>query len=102
METALRIAEFKARLSQHLRAVRGGTEIVVKDRETPIARVVPYAAAANRLDIRLPTRPLKELDRLPGVRLRKLKPRDLERAVRETKMDWLDKWTAEKSTLTRP
>ncbi len=47
METALRIAEFKARLSEHLQAVRRGAEIVVKDRETPIARVVPYAAASR-------------------------------------------------------
>lgn len=35
-------AELKAHLSEHLRAVRDGEEIVVMDRRTPIARVVPF------------------------------------------------------------
>ena len=36
------VADLKARLSEHLRAVRKGEEVVVMDRETPIARIVPY------------------------------------------------------------
>lgn len=34
-------ADLKAHLSEHLRAVRDGEEILVMDRSTPIARVVP-------------------------------------------------------------
>ena len=37
----VRVAEFKARLSEYLRAVRRGRELTIYDRETPIARVVP-------------------------------------------------------------
>ena len=35
------IADLKARLSEHLRAVRAGEELTVMDRRTPVARLVP-------------------------------------------------------------
>ena len=37
------IAELKARLSEHIRYVRAGNELTVLDRETPVARIVPFA-----------------------------------------------------------
>ena len=37
-----KISEFKARLAHYLGLVRGGREVVVKDRDTPVARLVPY------------------------------------------------------------
>ena len=37
----VRIAELKARLSEYLRAVRGGESIAVLDRDTPVAQIVP-------------------------------------------------------------
>jgi antitoxin (DNA-binding transcriptional repressor) of toxin-antitoxin stability system len=40
----IRIADLKARLSRHLRFVRRGGTVVVLDRETPIARIVPWVA----------------------------------------------------------
>jgi len=63
----VRIAELKARLSEHLRSVRNGATLTVLDRETPIARIVPYAPqpldirkAKRRLrDLKLPPKPLK-------------------------------------------
>lgn len=36
------IAELKARLSEHLRAVRAGQSLIVLDRRSPVARLVPY------------------------------------------------------------
>lgn len=45
----VRIAQFKSRLSHYLSCVRKGDEIVVMDRRTPIARVVPYGGAASML-----------------------------------------------------
>lgn len=39
----VRIAELKARLSEHLRAVRKGRTLTVLDRDTPVARIVPYS-----------------------------------------------------------
>jgi prevent-host-death family protein len=64
------IAELKARLSEHLRSVRNGGTLTVLDRDTPIARIVPYAAqplevrkAKRRLrDLKLPARPSKRTD----------------------------------------
>jgi antitoxin (DNA-binding transcriptional repressor) of toxin-antitoxin stability system len=38
---AVRIAELKAHLSEHLRAVRRGEILTVLDRDTPIARISP-------------------------------------------------------------
>ena len=64
------IAELKARLSQHLRSVRNGGTLTVLDRDTPIARIVPYAPqpleirkAKRRLrDLKLPPKPAKRTD----------------------------------------
>jgi prevent-host-death family protein len=64
------IADLKARLSEHLRSVRNGGTLTVLDRNTPIARIVPYAAqpleirkARRRLrDLKLPVRPAKRTD----------------------------------------
>jgi len=39
-------ADLKARLSQHLRRVRGGCMITIVDRDTPVAQIVPYEATA--------------------------------------------------------
>jgi prevent-host-death family protein len=66
----VRIAELKARLSEHLRTVRNGGTVTVLDRDTPIARIVPYAAqpievrkAKRRLrDLKLPPKPAKRTD----------------------------------------
>jgi prevent-host-death family protein len=64
------IAELKARLSEYLRSVRNGGTLTVLDRDTPIARIVPYAAqpleirkAKRRLrELKLPSKPSKRTD----------------------------------------
>lgn len=38
----VKIAEFKAGLSGYLRSVRQGHEVIISDRDQPIAKVVPY------------------------------------------------------------
>ena len=70
--TTVRIAELKARLSEHLRSVRNGRTLTVLDRDTPVARIVPYAAepiemrrATRRLrDLQLPSAPASPTDSL--------------------------------------
>ena len=52
------IADLKARLSGHLRAVKNGETLVVVDRGTPVARIVPAGDASGGLVIRPPTRDL--------------------------------------------
>ena len=48
------MAELKARLSEYLRRVRRGHSLTVLDRDTPIARIVPYVTGAPGLTIRRP------------------------------------------------
>jgi len=55
----VRIADLKARLSEHLRSVRNGGTVTVLDRDTPVARIVPIAAPA--LEVRRATRRPREL-----------------------------------------
>jgi prevent-host-death family protein len=56
---AVRIAELKARLSEHLKSVRKGRTLTVLDRDTPVARIVPYAA--EPVEVRRATRRLRDL-----------------------------------------
>jgi prevent-host-death family protein len=54
--TSVRIADLKSRLSEHLRQVRKGHSVTVLDRDTPIARIVPYQADAAALSCREPVK----------------------------------------------
>ncbi|MBI3698142.1 MAG: type II toxin-antitoxin system prevent-host-death family antitoxin [Acidobacteria bacterium] len=91
MKSAVRIAELKNHLSRYLRSAQKGHEIVIKDRETPIARLVPYDKPRERLESRPPIGSLKDLDKLPTYAPKNLTLEDLEEVIRENKKDWLDK-----------
>ena len=60
----VRIADLKARLSEHLRSVRKGRTLTVLDRDTPIARISPYAA--EPIEVRRATRRLRGLKLPPA------------------------------------
>ncbi len=49
--TTVKIAELKDRLSEHLRAVEQGAEVIVTDRNRPIARIVPIVATSPLVKI---------------------------------------------------
>ena len=91
MKSAVRIAEFKNNLSRYLRSAQKGHEFVIKDRETPIARLVPYEKPSERLESRPPIGSLKDLDTLPTYAPKNLTLEDLQEVIRENKKDWLDK-----------
>lgn len=61
----VQIAQLKARLSEYLRAVRAGHPIVVLDRKTPVARIVPAGNGKPRLSIRKPDRKAPAPGRIP-------------------------------------
>ncbi|MFV2073681.1 MAG: type II toxin-antitoxin system Phd/YefM family antitoxin [Thermoanaerobaculales bacterium] len=61
----VRIAELKSRLSEHLRQVRCGSSITVLDRDTPVARLVPYDGNAASLIVREPARDAPRLRDVP-------------------------------------
>ena len=62
---SVQIAEFKARLSEHLRHVRRGHVLTVLDRVTPIAQVVPYSEAPDSLRVRHPLGKSRTLQDVP-------------------------------------
>ena len=63
---AVRIAELKARLSEYLRRVRRGRTILVMDRETPIAQIIPYEGGSASLTVR---HPMPGAPRLAAIRM---------------------------------
>ena len=68
----VRIADLKARLSEHLRSVRNGGTLTVLDRDTPVARIIPFAsqpleirrAKCQLRDLKLPRKPARRTDSL--------------------------------------
>ena len=62
---SIKIADLKTNLSRHLREVRRGHPIVVMDRETPVARIVPWENGTGLLVIRRPLGKYKSLQRVP-------------------------------------
>ena len=89
MRTEVKIAEFKNGLSRYLRSAQKGAEIIIKDRETPIARLVPYREEASRLAIKPGLGSLKAVDRLPFYAPKGLKARDVDQALREERRERL-------------
>jgi prevent-host-death family protein len=89
----VKVAELKAGLSRYLRAAQQGAEIVIKDRDTPIARLLPYKKKdepKRRLETRPPTRPLSDLDNLPLFAPAGVTVEDVDRALQEERRERLD------------
>ncbi|MEO5763973.1 MAG: prevent-host-death protein [Casimicrobiaceae bacterium] len=65
MSNDVRIADLKSRLSEHLRKVRAGRSLTILDRDTPIARIVPWQARDIRLKVRVPLGNAPKLQQIP-------------------------------------
>jgi prevent-host-death family protein len=62
------VAELKARLSAYLRRARRGEAVTIYDRNTPVARIVPYEGAAQlALPVRKATVSLREVKLPPPL-----------------------------------
>ena len=83
--TRAKVSELKSRLCAYLAEVRGGATVIVYDRATPIARLVPYVENADDLVIVEAPDPPLTLGRLKGVRPRK--PVDAAKLLRELRED---------------
>ena len=57
----VRIAELKDRLSEHLRAVENGAEVIVMDRNRAIARIVPLPPTGRHVRLLQPSRAFPEI-----------------------------------------
>ena len=84
MKTA-KVSELKAKLSAYLAEARNGGTVVVYDRNTPIARIVPFDEEADDLVITDASRPPAELKKLKGVRPKK--PVDIDKLLRNLRRD---------------
>lgn len=65
------VSGLKARLSTYLAEVRNGETVIVCDRKTPIARLVPLTEAADDFHVDEPETTVARLKGLPTVRLRR-------------------------------
>ena len=43
-------SQLKAKLGHYLKAVRNGEEVIVQDRDTPIARLIPFVPVKRELE----------------------------------------------------
>lgn len=50
-------SQFKAKLGRYMKAVRAGKEVVITDRDQPVARLVPYTAVPASPEIETPRDP---------------------------------------------
>jgi prevent-host-death family protein len=65
------IADLKTHLSQYLAEVRRGETVVVCDRRTPIARLVPYTEGKDDLVVREAATSAADLKTIAGVKLKR-------------------------------
>ena len=83
MSTA-KVSQLKAKLSAYLAEVRAGGRVVVYDRNTPIAQLVPFQEDEDLVIIEA-SAPVSELRKLKGVRPRQ--PVDVDKLLRELRAD---------------
>lgn len=61
----VRIADLKSHLSEHLRTVRSGRSLTILDRDTPVARIVPWKHEDGFLRLRRPLPGAPKLSQVP-------------------------------------
>lgn len=79
------VSELKAKLSAYLAEVRRGGTVLVYDRSTPIARLVPFQEEPDDLVLIEASASTSDLKRIKGVRPNKRI--DLDKLLRETRGD---------------
>jgi prevent-host-death family protein len=77
------ITQLKAHLSQYLADVRKGDTVIVCDRNTPIARLVPYTETGEEFAVHEPTCSTADLKSVHGVKLKR--GVDLVRILRDSR-----------------
>jgi prevent-host-death family protein len=94
MKSNVGIAELKAHLSEYVRAAQKGGEIIIKDRQTPVAKLVPMQQPQMIGEIRRATRSVEEAQRMldadPCGPL--VSPEDFQRISDEERADHSDEW----------
>lgn len=78
-----KVSELKAHLSERLAEVRKGATLIVCDRDTPIAKLIPISLDDNGSLIEEPRKPTRSLSRVLGIALKH--PVDLLRLLAESR-----------------
>lgn len=94
MTSNIGIAELKAHLSEYVRAAQKGEEITIKDRQTPIAKLVPIEQPEMIGKIRRATRSVAEVQRMLDARPAEppIPRAAFERILEEERADRSDEW----------
>jgi prevent-host-death family protein len=79
------VSELKARLSSYLAEIRAGQTVVVYDRKTPVARLVPYREDRDDFAVIEAVAPPESLMKIGGVRPGRRV--DVDKLLRETRGD---------------
>jgi len=102
MKSKVGIAELKAHLSEYVRAAQKGKEVVIKDRDTEVAKIVPIRERTSAFRVIPASRPSKGIDDMAGFRPTGVTPEEIERLFAETRADRIDEWlNLDTSTSTR-
>lgn len=64
------VAKLKSKLSQYLKAVKNGKEIIVTSHRHPIARFGPLGSARTPVDITPATKPVAWLKKVKAIKLK--------------------------------
>ena len=80
-----KVSEVKARLSSYLAEVKRGETITVCERQTAIARLVPFEEEDREFKVRDAAEPLANLGKIRPVRLKK--KINVHRMLEETRGD---------------
>lgn len=68
----VKISDFKSHLSEHIRSVRQGGVVVVMDRYSPVASLIPYVGSKGGLELIPATKKNpKSLQHLKKIKLKK-------------------------------
>ncbi len=83
------IADLKNHLSEHLRVVRNGGEVIVMDRLTPIAKIVPLGNRTNKKKIGIikPANPAEKIGQLKFEKVPGLTQEVLDAALEAERQD---------------
>jgi prevent-host-death family protein len=95
----VKISELKARLSHYVKLVENGGEVLIKDRDRPVARLSGAVPPARRLRVIPPryTRAQAEkiLAKLPKPNLSQIGPKEIRETLRWMKRDRAAGWSRE-------
>lgn len=94
MDSNIGIAELKAHLSEYVRAAQKGEEITIKDRQTPIAKLVPIEQPEMIGKVRRAKRSVAEVQRMLDARPAEppISRAAFERVLEEERADRSDEW----------